>query len=91
MSERTYEELRQVIVEQGKFVVDGDRYRGDLRKAAEQSFQKYHGSHGLRWSFAQARFQEVQRDEGLTYEQTLVLVSAEMGHNRGDITEHYSR
>ena len=48
------------------------------------------GGHGLRHSYAQERIEDLQRD-GHTYDSALVLVSQEMGHFRGDITEVYLR
>ena len=48
------------------------------------------GGHGLRHSYAQERIEDLQRD-GHTYDSALGLVSQEMGHFRGDITEVYLR
>lgn len=72
----------------GRFVFDEDRYRESLKAAAADSRQQYEGSHGLRWNWAQERHAELQK-LGMTYEQSLSAVSQEMGHERGDITEHY--
>lgn len=71
---------------------DADRvaYREEIRQACQQLGEEYHGSHGFRWDYAQARFQEVQA-AGLTYNEALSQVSSEMGHERADITEHYLR
>ena len=57
---------------------------------ADLTRQPYQGSHGLRWSYAQERHNEVQQ-HGYTYEQSLSIVSQELGHERADITEHYLR
>jgi integrase len=86
----TYERLAVAIAkaEHGRFEINGDRYREDLKQAAAASRQNYEGSHGLRWSWAQNRHTELQV-RGMTYDQSLVQVSQEMGHARGDITEHY--
>ena len=48
------------------------------------------GGHGLRHSYAQERIEDLQQD-GHTYDSALGLVSQEMGHFRGDITEVYLR
>jgi len=85
----TYIQLENYIKENGVFKVDKDAYRTDLKAAAEKSGQDYTGSHGLRWNFAQERFNELQAKGNLTYEQALKQVSEEMGHHRADITEHY--
>ena len=91
VSADTYRELENHIKENGFFGVDKDAYRADLKAAAEKSGQDYTGSHGLRWNFAQERFNELQEKGNLTYEQALKQVSEEMGHHRADITEHYLR
>ena len=88
LSHGTYERLEGYVKASGEFRIDKDAYRADLKDAAQKTGQEYTGTHGLRWSFAQERFQEVQQ-HGLTYEQALAQVSKEMGHERSDITEHY--
>jgi len=74
----------------GKFIFNRNQYRLALQVAADKTGQQYTGSHGLRWNFAQERFQAIQQSGG-TREQALAQVAQEMGHNRGDITEHYLR
>ncbi len=74
----------------GRFEFKTEAYRNELKAAAAASGQKYEGSHGLRWSWAQNRHAELQRN-GKSYEQTIGQVSREMGHERADITEHYLR
>lgn len=88
-----YEEYRQLVINNlnpyyDKFTFNRNQYRMALKAAADKTGQAYTGSHGLRWSYAQERFQDIQQ-KGLTWEETLVLVAHEMGHNRGDITLHY--
>lgn len=88
LTRQTFQCLENCLDKDGEFRIDKDRYRSDLRRAAAETEQKYTGSHGLRWSYAQNRFMEAQRC-GLTYEPALSLVSEELGHERSDITEHY--
>ena len=91
MRPETYQRLEAFIAaHNGRFEIDGDRYRADLKQAAGVTRQRYEGSHGLRWSWAQGRHDQLQR-HGMTYEQSLAHVSREMGHERADITEHYLR
>lgn len=96
VSPETYQRLASEIAkadpeaDKGRFAIDGDNYRADLKQAAAASGQDYQGSHGLRWSWAQERHAELQ-EHGLNYEQSLTQVSQEMGHERSDITEHYLR
>jgi integrase len=89
VSRETYERLQDHIARHGVFQIDDqDKYRQSLKAAAERTGQEYHGSHGLRWNFAQERM-DYHMNHGLSYEASLVAVSDEMGHVRGDITEHY--
>jgi len=90
VSPTSYAHLRMEVSGGRRLQFSASGYRAELRKAAEKSGQKYEGSHGLRWSWAQERFQELQR-HGMMYEQAMFQVSNEMGHDRGDITEHYLR
>ena len=70
------------------FKISPDALRDALKVSAAATGQDYQGSHGLRWNFAQERMDELQ-EKGFTYEQSLTVVSEEMGHHRSDITEHY--
>ncbi|ADU66175.1 integrase family protein [Desulfurispirillum indicum S5] len=91
LSENTYMKLEEAIGAAHKetFSLSGSFYRSALQVAAKHSNQKYTGSHGLRWNFAQNRMAELTGGQGKPYEQALVQVSQEMGHERGSITEHY--
>ena len=88
LSPETYERLANHIAANGEFRFNPDTYRMGLEQAASDTGQKYQGSHGLRWSFAQERFHELQ-ENGVGYLKALGVVSDEMGHNRTEITEHY--
>jgi len=86
----TYAKLGKAIENGQRFEFAKNAYRRELKAAAVATGQDYQGSHGLRWSWAQDRHAELQRN-GKTYEQTIGQVSREMGHERADITEHYLR
>ena len=86
----TYHDLVRQIQECGLLKVDGKAYRESIKKAAKATGQEYHGSHGLRWNYAQERYKECLQF-GLSSQQTLKTVSEELGHNRLDITLHYLR
>ncbi|MGD0587064.1 MAG: hypothetical protein ABSA86_15060 [Oryzomonas sp.] len=90
VSPETYSRMEVAVANGARFEFDKDAYRADLKEAAAKTGQDYEGSHGLRWSWAQERHAELQ-ERGMTYEQSLSVVSQEMGHERGDITEHYLR
>jgi len=83
-----YSQLEEILQKEDNFKFNKAMYLYHLKKASEESGQKYNASHGLRWNFAQNRMQELQKD-GKIYEHVLTLVSQEMGHERADITEHY--
>ena len=90
VSKDSYQQLCEIVSKNGVFDIGSkDKYRQSLKIAAEKTGQKYTGSHGLRWNFAQNRMDYHMTHGGLTYEAGLVAVSDEMGHVRGDITEHY--
>jgi len=90
VSPKTYARLEALVADGARFEFDKDAYRADLKEAAAKTGQEYEGSHGLRWSWAQERHAKLQ-ERGLSYDQSLSEVSREMGHVRGDITEHYLR
>lgn len=87
----TYEKISSIIEQEGRFSIDKNDYRADLRQACESCNEKYTGSHGLRWSYAQNRMECLQSECGMSYEQSLCEVSRALGHERPDITEHYLR
>jgi integrase len=87
----TYEKISNIIGTEGKFSIDKNAYRADLRRACESIGERYSGSHGLRWTYAQNRMEILQSDHGMSYEQSLCEVSRNLGHERPDITEHYLR
>lgn len=91
LSIHIYENLQMFLERDGVFEITAATYRKALMNAAQKTKQTYNGSHGLRWNFAQRRFQELQILGNLTYEQALQQVSWEMKHERAEITEHYLR
>lgn len=88
LSPDTYQALAKHIAEHGVFKVEYQGYLEDLKKAAGATGQDYHASHGLRWNFAQQRYVELT-SEGRCHEESLHIVSWDMGHERGNITMHY--
>lgn len=87
----TYGKISSIIEQEGRFCIDKNDYRADLRKVCELCNEKYTGSHGLRWSYAQNRMESLQSVHSMSYEQSLLEVSHQLGHDRPDITEHYLR
>jgi len=66
----------------GKFELSYNTYRDQLKKAIEQTGQRYTGTHGIRHSFAQR-----QLELGKSKQE----VSEMMGHKREEITNIYIR
>jgi hypothetical protein len=85
----THEMLLRALKDgKGFFRINPEVYRRSIVRAARDTYQDYHGTHGLRWNFAQSRFLSC-RDRGLSKEQALKTVSSEMGHRRASITLRY--
>ncbi|TLS73256.1 hypothetical protein FE246_01860 [Aliarcobacter thereius] len=66
-------------------------YKGnytEYRETLKENSQEWHGTHGLRYNFAQNRVLELQ-EQGLTYSEALSQTSLELGHSREEITLHY--
>jgi len=93
LPKETYQALKSLLEKadtDGKYKFNMDKYRAALKEAAIRSNQRYTGSHGLRWNFAQVTFAQLRAD-GKGYQQALQEVSNLLGHERPDITEHYLR
>ena len=88
VSQETYRELENHIKDNGEFAIDKADYGRDLRAAALEHGEDYHGSHDLRHTHAQERFHEIQ-ENGYSREDARQIVSRELGHERPDITERY--
>lgn len=84
----TYEALEKHVSGHGVLKVEYQGYLEGLKEAAGATGQDYHASHGLRWNFAQERYEELTAN-GYCHEESLHIVSWDMGHERGNITMHY--
>ena len=84
----TYRKLAQAVAAKGGlFQVKQNALRASVRQAAGDEYNG-RGVHGGRYNFAQNRYVELTR-HGYSHEQTISLVSRELGHHRADITLHY--
>jgi hypothetical protein len=88
VSVKTYDKALAQTEQQGQFSFDHNQYRQELKTGATAIGERYSGSHGLRWNYAQQTMKDFQRS-GMRYEQALLETSARMGHHRSSITEHY--
>jgi len=84
----TYNNLKMILLREKEFKIDYEKYAEAIRDASKKLNIECHGSHGFRWNFAKRRLVEYQY-AGYSYDDSLGKVSAEMKHNRKDITEHY--
>jgi len=66
-------------IEQG-YSVSYSEYRDTLKGEVERVSQKWNGTHGLRYNYAQSEYQS-----GVSKEE----ISLSMGHSRESITDHY--
>lgn len=88
--------LRELFVD-GIFKISHKQYRNAIEDACIMLHEKYRGSHGLRYNFAQElfnkRFNHLHYIEGLpplvAEENSLLEVSEAMGHHRKEITCRY--
>ena len=86
----TYEQLHQYLKDFGSFRIKRQKYYEDIKQACFKTGEFHEGSHGFRWNFAKNRMFEYAQ-AGFGYQESLLGVSAEMKHNRANITEHYLR
>ncbi len=63
-------------------------YREALKEAVEQTNQRWNGTHGLRYNFAQERIEELKNNE-YADDEAKGQTSLEMGHSRLDIVYNY--
>ena len=93
----TTKELSQNTIEKAKSAIEANykanytEYKEALKEAVEKTGQEWdkNGTHGLRYSFAQERLEEL-KNLGMTENEAKGQVSLEMGHSRIDITNHYT-
>jgi hypothetical protein len=88
VTQKTYITLQNHLILNEEFKIDHKAYRAELKAASTASGQRFNSSHGLRWNYARERFGDLI-SRGVAYEKALGVVSAEMGHHRISITEHY--
>lgn len=88
LSEKIVLNIKNNAVE-GRFSVSSRKYTNEIKNACKTlKNEKYNGSHGFRYNFAQKTFKELIKNNNL--ENTAKLaVSKELGHHRSDITDHY--
>jgi len=88
VSLKIYELLNKYIEKYGFFKIKRQQYYDDIKQACALTNENPEASHGFRWNFAKNRMFEYAKSNH-SYQESLLGVSAEMKHNRANITEHY--
>ena len=88
ISVEIYNKLEKHISVNGVFKIKRQKYYEDIKQSSIDSDELAEGSHGFRWNFAKNRIMDYAQ-AGYSYQNSLLGVSAEMKHNRANITEHY--
>ena len=86
LDSKTVLEVTEAIKE--NFKIDKTEYSAILKEAIEKTGQEFNGSHGLRYSFSQARYAEL-KEYGYSKSEILAEISLNMGHSRSEISLHY--
>jgi integrase len=81
---------REIAYERHYDLGAGQALSQAFSKASQTTFGDSNGLHGVRHSYAQERMRELQA-LGKSYDQSIAIVSQELGHFRPDITEVYLR
>ncbi len=88
LDKNLYNNLKNAVLKNNGHYIPYNQYLKVFKKAVTKSGQNYFGTHGLRYSHCQSKFNQYQKD-GLNSDQALLKVSRDLGHNRPDITKYY--
>jgi len=84
---KLYNEINRYIKENGSLSIKYKHYEKELRSAVKFKGEKYSGTHGLRYNYAQAKLEEYSKT--MPYQNALQKVSYDLGHKRAEITKYY--
>jgi integrase len=87
LSSTLFNQIKQEIKANGSYCQSYNNYLKDLKKSVEKAGEKWTGTHGLRYNYAQSQMAKYQ--DNLSYKEALERVSFELGHHRIEITKHY--
>lgn len=95
LSDEHSQRLKRLMVD-GIFKINKNRYRINLEKATVTFNVKYHGTHGLRYNFAQTKYNlelDIALEKGYppleARDIALGITSFALGHHRKEITYRY--
>jgi Ni,Fe-hydrogenase I large subunit len=83
-----YNQIKNIINKDGIYKLEYRDYTNSLKETIKLNDENWHGTHGLRYNYAQNKFKEYQ-EQGFNYNESLEKVSNDLGHHRTDITIHY--
>ena len=85
-SEELINKLREA--KENGYQANYSEYRESLKEAVENTNQEFHGTHSLRYDYANNQHQE-NKENGMSESESKARISLSMGHSRIEITEHY--
>ncbi|MGK0255687.1 MAG: integrase [Arcobacteraceae bacterium] len=87
LSSNLYNQIKQEIKVNSSYHQSYNNYLKDLKNSVLKAGEKWTGTHGLRYNYAQSQMTKYQ--EKMSYKEALAKVSFELGHHRIEITKHY--
>ncbi|TCL32203.1 hypothetical protein EV210_12323 [Anaerospora hongkongensis] len=84
----TWYKVKEAIENKGAFKISERSYSNALRKAVEKNGEKFNGTHGLRWSFVDRKFNELSEGEKNVHK-IFAKLSRFTGHTRSSISKRY--
>lgn len=93
LNKKLFDSLKELVndsVKKGEIGFKGDykHYIAALQEAVSNCAEKWNGTHGLRYNYAQDRY-DFYLDSGETTDEALRLTSEDLGHHRKEITGRY--
>ena len=82
--------INSYIEKEKSFNVSYNSYSNALKKVVQEVGEKYSGTHGFRYNYAQNRM-DFYQNQGYSRDEALKMTSENMGHHRAEITEVYLR
>jgi len=80
-------ELKMHMKSSGNFSISYSKYEQNLHESVYKNGEKYNGTHGLRYNYAQAKYAEYMKT--MPHQNAMQKVSYDLGHKRAEITKNY--
>jgi len=82
--------INSYIEKEKSFNVSYNSYSNALKKVVQEVGEKYSGTHGFRYNYAQNRM-DFHQNQGYSRDEALKMTSEDIGHHSAEITEVYLR